>query len=196
MAVRAGALQAGRQTGPTIVDTRHLILPGPTPAQTHPGSGVVSVSAAEAAVGVPAALTPVAVTAYVVPGPSPAKLHSVLGQCLTTAGPPPVGVAVTVYGPVTAPPGGGETVAVAVLGPVGLALTAGAPAGGVATDSAGEGGVARPLAAVAVAVMLYVWPGTRPSSGQAGEAHVFVTVAPPPTGVAVTLKGPAAGTGG
>jgi len=87
-------------------------------------------------------------------------------------------------------------VTVAALGPVGLALTAGAPAGGVDTGTAGEGAVAMPLPAVAVAVRLYVLPGATPLSRHEGEAQDAATEAPPPTGVAVTLKGPAAEAGG
>ena len=145
------------------------------------------VCGADGRVGWPDAVVAVAVTSYVVPGARPVSVQSYGTVHVTVMGvPPPMGVAVRVYGPVT-PLDVGETSTLTDEGPT-VTSIAGAPAPGVTTVNAGDGGVRLPVAvSVPAAVTEYVVPGLSPVSVQSGVAHVTVMGVPPPTGTAVRV---------
>ena len=106
---------------------------------------------------------------------------------MLTVLPPPSATAVTAYGPPV--PGAGDTLTTTLVGLVVSTSTLGAPAAEVVTVWGGDAGVGPPLGPVPVAVTAYEVAGINPVRGHVDAEQMAVMVEPPPTGMAVRVKG-------
>lgn len=114
-------------------------------------AAVVTDTGSDSGVGDPLKL-PMAVTAYSVAGSSSETSHSGVSQMTRRFPDPFDGAAMTVNGPTTPVPG--STIASKEVGPVLVAIMAGAPAGGITNSDGAEAAVCFPLANVATAFTL------------------------------------------